>query len=175
MYGFTLILTLVIVGGVIAYIGDRLGMHVGRKKLTLFGLRPKHTSIVVTIVTGILISAASIGVLSIGSSDVRTALFNMKAIQDELRGIQRDYVVMKGQRDAAQVELEQVEASYQEITALLLEAESSGCPAETGCVLTEEVEELEARTDSCGHPTPSRKRTTTLATAGPDSGGEHCL
>ena len=27
MYGFTLILTLVIVGGVIAYIGDRLGMR----------------------------------------------------------------------------------------------------------------------------------------------------
>jgi len=40
MYGFTLILTLVVVGGVIAYIGDRLGMNVGRKKLTLFGLRP---------------------------------------------------------------------------------------------------------------------------------------
>ncbi|HHT89440.1 MAG: DUF3084 domain-containing protein [Bacillota bacterium] len=148
MYGFTLILTLVIVGGVIAYIGDRLGMHVGRKKLTLFGLRPKHTSIVVTIVTGILISAASIGVLSIGSSDVRTALFNMKAIQDELRGIQRDYVVMKGQRDAAQVELEQVEASYQEITALLLEAESTvDALQRQAVVLTEEVEELEARTE----------------------------
>ena len=148
MYGFTLILTLVIVGGVIAYIGDRLGMHVGRKKLTLFGLRPKHTSILVTIITGILISAASIGVLSMASSDVRTALFNMKAIQDELQGVQADYVVMKGQRDAAQVELEQAEESYNQITTLLSEAEATVDALKMqAVVLGDEVEELEVRTE----------------------------
>ena len=65
MYGLTLVLTLAVVGGVIAYIGDRLGMSIGRKKLTLFGLRPKHTSILVTIVTGVFIASASIGVLTI--------------------------------------------------------------------------------------------------------------
>ena len=85
MYGFTLILTLVVVGGVIAYIGDRLGMNVGRKKLTLFGLRPKHTSILVTIVTGVLIAGASIGVLTIASQDVHTPLFRMKQIQADLK------------------------------------------------------------------------------------------
>ena len=55
---------------------------------------------------------------------------------------------MKGQRDAAQVELEQVEASYQEITALLSEAESTvDALQRQAVVLTEEVEELEARTE----------------------------
>ncbi len=125
MYGITLILTLVIVGGIIAYIGDRLGMHVGRKKLTLFGLRPKHTSILVTIVTGVLISAASIGVLSIASHDVRTALFNMKRIQDELQGVQHDYALMKGQRDTAQQELQEAEESYKQTISDLAEAEES--------------------------------------------------
>lgn len=126
MYGFTLILTLAVVGGAIAYIGDRLGMHIGRKKLTLFGLRPKHTSILVTIVTGVLIATASIVVLSIASQDVRTALFNIREIQEELRGLQRDYAEMRSQRDLAQEELVEaesrlalVEESYAQMTAEL--------------------------------------------------------
>jgi len=44
MYGVTLILVLAVVGGVIAVIGDRLGTRIGKKKLTLFGLRPRHTA-----------------------------------------------------------------------------------------------------------------------------------
>ncbi|NLY11575.1 MAG: DUF3084 domain-containing protein [Firmicutes bacterium] len=84
MYGFTLILTLAVIGGVIAFFGDKIGMKVGRKRLTLFGLRPKHTSIIITILTGVFISGSAITVLSIVSEDVRTALFNMKAIQEAL-------------------------------------------------------------------------------------------
>ncbi len=109
MYGSILILTLVVVGGVIAYIGDRLGMNVGRKKLTLFGLRPKHTSMLVTIVTGVLIAGASIGVLAIASQDVRTALFRMKQIQADLQDLQSDFAEMRWQRDLAQEELLQAE------------------------------------------------------------------
>lgn len=84
VYGVTLVLALVLVGGAIAYVGDKIGMKVGRKKLSLFGLRPKYTSIIITIVTGILIAGASLGVLTIASSDVRTALFHMKEIQTAL-------------------------------------------------------------------------------------------
>lgn len=84
MYGFVLILVLVLAGGAIAYIGDRIGMKVGRKKLSLFGLRPKYTSIIITIVTGILIAGCSLAILTIASSDVRTALFHMKEIQTAL-------------------------------------------------------------------------------------------
>lgn len=147
MYGLTLIFTLVIVGGVIAYIGDRLGMKVGRKKLTLFGLRPKHTSILVTIVTGVLISAASIGVLSIASSDVRTALFSMKEIQDELRGLQQDYSLMRGQRDSAQRELQEAEASYGQTILDLAEAEENVIALKMqASTLKGEVAELAKRT-----------------------------
>ena len=63
MYGVLLILVLVITGGAIAFIGDRLGSKVGKKKLSLFGLRPRHTSIIVTIVTGILITTTTLGVM----------------------------------------------------------------------------------------------------------------
>ena len=80
MYGVLLILVLVITGGAIAFIGDRLGSKVGKKRLSLFGLRPRHTSIIVTIVTGILITTTTLGVMTLVSKDVRTALFGMEKL-----------------------------------------------------------------------------------------------
>lgn len=84
MYGIMLIVVLVLTGGVIAFIGDRLGSKVGKKKLSLFGLRPRHTSILVTIITGILITTVTFGILAIASKDVRTALFGMDKLKAEL-------------------------------------------------------------------------------------------
>lgn len=84
MYGIMLIVVLVLTGGVIAFIGDRLGSKVGKKKLSLFGLRPRHTSILVTIITGILITTVTFGILAIASKDVRTALFGMNKLKVEL-------------------------------------------------------------------------------------------
>lgn len=84
MYDIMLIVVLVLTGGVIAFIGDRLGSKVGKKKLSLFGLRPRHTSILVTIITGILITTVTFGILAIASKDVRTALFGMNKLKAEL-------------------------------------------------------------------------------------------
>jgi len=50
------ILLLLALCGFIAYIGDLLGRRLGKKRLTIFGLRPKHTAILLTVVTGVLIA-----------------------------------------------------------------------------------------------------------------------
>ncbi|MBR4642134.1 MAG: DUF3084 domain-containing protein [Selenomonadaceae bacterium] len=81
MEGIYLILVMIITGGAIAFIGDKLGTKIGKKRLSIFGLRPRHTSMVVTVVTGGLITALSIGFMVLISQNVRTALFGM----DELR------------------------------------------------------------------------------------------
>lgn len=85
MYGIILILVLVVMGGAIAYIGDKLGSKVGKKKLSIFGLRPKHTSIIVTIITGILITSSTLGILTLASRNVRVALFGMEKLNRQIR------------------------------------------------------------------------------------------
>ena len=45
MYGIVLILVLVITGGVIAVIGDRVGTKVGKKRLSLFGHATRRLSL----------------------------------------------------------------------------------------------------------------------------------
>ena len=71
MYGVMLIIVLIITGGAIAYIGDHLGTKVGKKRLSIFGLRPKHTSILVTIITGICITTLTLGVMAAASGYIR--------------------------------------------------------------------------------------------------------
>lgn len=90
MYGLALILVIIVMGGAIAYIGDKLGTKVGKRKMSLFNLRPKHTSIIVTIVTGILIASSTLGIMTLISQDVRTALFGMKALKAELDNLSQE-------------------------------------------------------------------------------------
>ena len=53
LVGLRILLIITIMGGLIAFLGDKIGTKVGKRRMSLFGLRPKHTSIIVTIVTGI--------------------------------------------------------------------------------------------------------------------------
>lgn len=81
-FGVGFILLLMLVGGVAAYWGDHVGMLVGKKRLTILGLRPKYTSRVIAIGTGVLIVLFTLTTLLIVSNSVRQALFGM----DELQG-----------------------------------------------------------------------------------------
>lgn len=85
MYGIVLILVLIITGGVVAVIGDRVGTKVGKKRLSIFGLRPRHTSTIVTIVTGIVITTLTFGILAAASENVRTALFGMEQLNHSMQ------------------------------------------------------------------------------------------
>ena len=55
-----LILLLLLICGVIAYVGDWLGRRMGKKRLSIWGLRPRHTAILVTVVTGVVIALITI-------------------------------------------------------------------------------------------------------------------
>jgi len=43
----------------VAYLGDIVGTRIGKRRISLFGLRPRHTSSVITVITGILIVAGT--------------------------------------------------------------------------------------------------------------------
>jgi uncharacterized protein (DUF3084 family) len=67
-YSILFVLALILVSGFIAYFGDILGRRMGKKRLTLFNLRPRYTAIVVTTITGMIISAlAVIALISVNS------------------------------------------------------------------------------------------------------------
>lgn len=84
MFGIRLMFLLAVMGGIIAFIADKLGSKIGKKKLTVFGLRPHDTSVLLTVLSGVAISLLSVGILAISSESARTALFGMEKLQKEL-------------------------------------------------------------------------------------------
>jgi uncharacterized protein (DUF3084 family) len=83
--GWLLIVTLLLLGGVLATLGDRLGSRVGKARLSLFNLRPRNTAVVITALTGALISAISLGLMLLVSERLRVGLFELDQIQARLR------------------------------------------------------------------------------------------
>ncbi len=84
MYAFALILLLILISGLIAYIGDQIGMKLGKKRVSIFGLRPRYSSIIITVVTGIVIATLSIVILLTAYSGLRQALFNINEVMARL-------------------------------------------------------------------------------------------
>ena len=85
MSGWLLILALLALGGVLATLGDRLGSRVGKARLSLFNLRPRRTAVLITVLTGSLISALSLGLMLLVSERLRTGLFELDRLEQTLR------------------------------------------------------------------------------------------
>jgi len=112
MFGVALIAILASVGGAIAYIGDKVGTKVGKKKLSLFGLRPKYTSIIVAVTTGIMITTATLIILTVVSGDVRTALFHMEHLRAGLGTLAAEVSQKNDELAANQLLLQTKEQEY---------------------------------------------------------------
>ena len=104
MYGVFLIAVLILTGGAIAFIGDRLGTKIGKKRLSILGLRPRHTSIIVTIITGALITTMTFAVLAATSENVRTALFGMEKLKQQMSDMQQAIITVSGDLESAKEE-----------------------------------------------------------------------
>lgn len=107
LVGLNILLIIAVMGGAIAFIGDKLGTKIGKRKMSIFGLRPKHTSIIMTIVTGVLIAALTIGVLSLASENVRIALFGMEQLRSEMAQLSSDVDKKNAELEAGKKELEE--------------------------------------------------------------------
>jgi uncharacterized protein (DUF3084 family) len=83
--GWLLIVALLALGGVLATLGDRLGSRVGKARLSLFNLRPRRTAVLITVLTGSLISALSLGLMLLVSERLRTGLFELDRLEQTLR------------------------------------------------------------------------------------------
>ncbi|TAD80263.1 MAG: DUF3084 domain-containing protein [Oscillatoriales cyanobacterium] len=106
--GYVLILLATLVlGGAIATMGDRLGTRVGKARLSLFNLRPRQTATLVTIVTGSLISASTLGLLFLAG------LFELEEIQTRLGRARRELDQSRIQQEQAKAELSRIDRSLQ--------------------------------------------------------------
>ena len=104
MSGWLLILALLLLGGVLSTLGDRLGSKVGKARLSLLGMRPRRTAVLITVLTGSLISGISLGLMLLVSDRLRTGLFELDQIERRLKdsreALNRSQVLLESSRTA---------------------------------------------------------------------------
>ncbi|MBU1290712.1 DUF3084 domain-containing protein [bacterium] len=115
MYSLILVFTVIIISGLIAFVGDWVGLKIGKKRVTIFGLRPHYTAIFITIISGILIAIITVTILAISSNDVRTALFGMEELKEKLSYLSREVETRNIQLSSMKEDLQQKSSQLQEI------------------------------------------------------------
>ena len=131
MFGIRLMFLLAVMGGVIAFIADKLGSKIGKKKLTVFGLRPHDTSVLLTVLSGVLISLISVGILAISSESARTALFGMEKLQKELFRLTTEKTTAEEEYNKAMASLKEKNNAIADLDKKIKEANAEKELAET--------------------------------------------
>lgn len=114
--GVSIFLVLIVMGGLIAFLGDRIGSKVGKKRLTLFGLRPKYTSVIVTIISGVMISFTTIAVLAVVNENVRVALFGLSKLQNQMKDLNQEIKLKNMELEQGKKQLEARNKEIEDVT-----------------------------------------------------------
>lgn len=154
-----LILTLVLGSAALAFLGDILGFRYGKQRISLFGLRPKYTSRLITAIMGGVIAVIVLAVLSVLSQDVRTALFSMNYMQQQLFDLR--FQVSESQAVAAQA-LEDLSEQHETLQATIASLDVARVDLETlrneRFLLEQEKKELEASVQGMREESDQLKR-----------------
>ena len=114
--GYILIAAIFVLGGLIAALGDRLGTKIGKARLRLFNLRPRQTAMIVTVITGMVISALTLGILFGLSKSLRRGIFELDDILKELRHTQYELSRVNQEKQEVESQLVRVKERQTEAT-----------------------------------------------------------
>ena len=123
--GFVLLFAVACLGGAIATIGDRIGMKVGKSRLSLFNLRPRQTATLVSVVTGMVASFSTLMLMIALDGQLRRGLFELDDIQQDLEEAQADLESTRVERDTVEDTLAESRALQSEAQERLLETNES--------------------------------------------------
>jgi len=82
-YTIIALIILVATGGLIAWLGDIIGYRLGKRRSSLFGLRPRTTARMVGIAVGATLPLIGLAVAALSSSYVQVALFDIQHLRDQ--------------------------------------------------------------------------------------------
>lgn len=136
MTGFVLLFAVACLGGVIATVGDRIGMKVGKSRLSLFNLRPRQTATVVSVATGMVASFSTLMLMIALDDQLRKGLFQLDEIQADLATAQSDLESTQAEKETAESTLKDAIARQEEAQSRLFETNES---LETAIAREEEI------------------------------------
>ena len=105
MSGWLLIIFLLLLGGLISTLGDLLGSKIGKARFSILKLRPKKTAVLITILTGSLISASSLSLMILVNRQLRVGLFRLGDLQKKLQDSKQVLIPLKEEREKLEIKI----------------------------------------------------------------------
>ncbi len=109
MTGWLLIIFLLLLGGVLSTLGDILGSRIGKARLSIFKLRPRRTAVLITILTGSLISGISLSLILLVRQELREGLFQIDDIRAKLKESRDALLPLQNQREMLEKKIKKAE------------------------------------------------------------------
>jgi len=113
--GWLLIIFLLILGGLISTLGDLLGSKIGKARFSILKLRPKKTAVLITILTGSLISASSLSLMILVNRQLRVGLFRLGDLQKKLQDSRKILIPLQEERERLE---NKIQVKEKELTQL---------------------------------------------------------
>lgn len=135
---FLIMALLALFGGLLAYGGDFIGRWFGKRRLTLFGLRPRYTAIAITTATGCLtVILTAVGMTLLNEAfrewitrgdrilvDLKRNEMRLKNLQADNKTLENDNRALETKSQELQTQLSSIEREYQEKSAQVQQLES---------------------------------------------------
>ena len=83
------LLLILVASGLIAWVADGLGKKIGKKRISVFGLRPKHVASLGTVAMGVGVSLITIGLVAVSSKEARVWLKKGSGLIREIQETER--------------------------------------------------------------------------------------
>ena len=115
MSGWILIIFLLLLGGLISTLGDLLGSKIGKARFSILKLRPKKTAILITVLTGSLISASSLSLMLLVNRQLRVGLFRLGDLQQKLQESKEVLIPLKKEREKLENKIQGKETELKQL------------------------------------------------------------
>jgi len=113
--GSLFIIFLLLLGGLISTLGDLLGSKIGKARFSILKLRPKKTAILITILTGSLISASSLFLVILVNRQLRVGLFRLGDLQKRLQESKQVLIPLKEEREKLENKIKAKEIEFKQL------------------------------------------------------------
>ena len=117
MAGLPFIIVTLVVAGLVAWAGDVLGRKLGRRRISLFGLRPRRTALLIAVLTGMIITGGTILASFLASENIRQMLLEGTQIIEQREQAYQERDQANELRDEALLALDAVRTELFEVTA----------------------------------------------------------
>lgn len=123
-YTVIIFVALAALGALIAYLGDLLGAWLGRRRSTIFGLRPRSSARVMAALVGALLPLLGLTVATIGSGYARIAVFQLRGLMQRQERLTEQVAELEQQVRASEREAQIADQRAAEAEKKAVELES---------------------------------------------------